>query len=114
MAYLCFLFLNVGLMVTYFALVRMPVPVIDPTLLTVVYSVSCVLVAYFFKSFVFMWTGAENFQYQSTYEGRLSDRLFMFNFFVFFLPLLNTAFDTSNPERYSALASLMFNQMLFK
>lgn len=47
-------------------------------------------------------------------EGRLSFRSFIFNFFVYFLPNLITAFQTTNPSRYYGLAYLMFSQMLFK
>ena len=59
-------------------------------------------------------TKDENSQYQTSFESNLSFRYFIFNFFVYFIPLFWTAFDQSNDVRYSALATLVFTQMVFK
>ena len=87
---------------------------IDANVLTAVYSLLCVVVAYIFQEFVNRWTETENNQYHSGKEHKLSFRHFAFNFFVYFLPNLITMFQVRDPNRYSALAYLMFTQMVFK
>ena len=67
-AYLLLIFLNILVMAGYFYLMGMPEPILDDNVVTVIYSIICVLVAYFFQAFVFFWTGRENFQYQTTHK----------------------------------------------
>lgn len=87
---------------------------IDQNVLTVVYSVILVLIDYAFRAFAISMTEGENCQYQTSFDSRLSFRFFVFNFFVYFLPLFWSAFDTRNPDRYYALTYLVFTTMVIK
>ena len=67
-----------------------------------------------YKNFANLQTDDENHRYQKNHDDALIFRLFLFNFFNFYLPLLFVAFDTRNPGNYDDLFQLLFSQMVYK
>jgi len=58
----------------------------------VIYSILIVLFELAYKRIALMVTELENYQYQTQYDDTLITRLFIFNFFNFYLPLFIAAF----------------------
>ena len=63
---------------------------------TVIYSILIVLFELAYKRIALMVTELENYQYQTQYDDTLITRLFIFNFFNFYLPLFIAAFVKRN------------------
>ena len=59
-------------------------------------------------------TEAENWRYQKQYTNKLIDRLFQFNLFNFYFPMMYVGFDQRNEKRLIDVFNLMLTQMAFK
>lgn len=78
---------------------------------TAIYSGIVIIFGTMYKKLAAIQTFNDNFQYQKSYDDALINRLFQFNFFNFYMPLLLVAFYTTN---YNNLFIMMLSQMAFK
>ena len=70
-------------------------------IVNVIYSVVLLVIGTLYKTLAVKQTEAENWRYQKQYTNKLVDRLFRFNLFNFYFPMLYVGLDTSNPQRLS-------------
>ena len=70
-----------------------------------IYSVVLLGIGTLYKTLAVKQTEAENWRYQKQYTNKLVDRLFRFNLFNFYFPMLYVGLDTSNPHRLSDVFS---------
>ena len=70
---------------------------------TFVYSVVVIIFGTLYKKIAEKQTDAENHRYQRNYDDAYIQRLFLFNGFNFYLPLILVAFDTRNDHNYDDL-----------
>ena len=79
-----------------------------------IYSIVVILFGNLYKNLAYKKTDDENYRYQKQHTDQLIKRLFQFNFFNFYFPMLWVAFDERNNRRYSDLFNLMLVQMAVK
>lgn len=75
------------------------------TVINVIYSVALLVIGTLYKTLAVKQTEAENWRYQKQYTNKLVDRLFRFNLFNFYFPMLYVGLDTTNPQRLSDVFS---------
>ena len=78
---------------------------------TTVYSIIVILFGTLYKDLAYKYTEDENYRYQKQHSDAIIKRLFRFNFFNFYFPMLWVAFDGRNNRRYSDLFNMMAVQM---
>lgn len=83
-------------------------------LVNTIYSIVVLIFGTLYKVLAVKQTEAENWRYQKQYTNKLIDRLFRFNLFNFYFPLMYVGFDQSNSSRMRDLFNLMLAQMAFK
>lgn len=84
---------------------------VEAGLITFVYSVIVIALGYLYQYLAINQTEAENYRYQKQYIDNLINRLFKFNIFNYYLPLIIVAFDPSNQRSFVDLFLLMVVQM---
>ena len=75
------------------------------------YSGIVIVFGTLYKKLATIQTQNENYQFQKQYDDALINRLFQFNFFNFYMPMLLVAFYT---RKYDDLFMMMLSQMAFK
>ena len=78
---------------------------------SVAYSLVLITIGALYKKLAVLQTQAENWQYNKQYEDQLISRLFLFNIFNFYLPMLTVAFDDSNSRNFIALFYMLLTQL---
>ena len=79
-----------------------------------IYSIAILVFGTLYNIIALQETEAENWRYQIQYNNRLVDKLFRFNLFNFYFPMIFVGFDTRNPNRLRDVFNLMLTQMAFK
>ena len=74
----------------------------------VVYAVAIIVFGVVYKSLALKQTNAENWRYEKQHSDELINRLFKFNIFNFYLPMIIVAFDPINSRNIVDLFYLMF------
>lgn len=78
---------------------------------TTVYSIIVVLFGMAYKKLARHQTERENYRYQTDFDNALINRLFVFNFLNFYVPMLLVAFYRRS---YVQTFIMMLTQMMFK
>lgn len=68
--------------------------------LSVTYSLTLIIIGTLYKNLAIAQTKAENWQFNKQYEDQLISRLFLFNIFNFYLPMIRVAFDIDNKSNF--------------
>ena len=83
-------------------------------IVNIVFSIGILFFGWLYKIFAVMQTDDENWRYQTQYDNKLINRLFRFNLFNFYFPMIWTGLDKNNQSRLYDVFILMFSQMTFK
>ena len=83
-------------------------------LINTVYSVLILIFGLLYKMLAVKQTEAENWRYNMQYTNQLVDRLFRFNLFNFYFPMILVGFDQRNSQRLFDVFNIMLAQMAFK
>ena len=79
-----------------------------------VYSIVILVLGIVYNKIALDETDAENWRYKQQYVDRLVDKLFRFNIFNYYFPMMLVGFDQRNPNRLRDVFNLMLTQMAFK
>lgn len=83
-------------------------------MITSAYSAIVIALGISYKMLAAKQTEEENHRYWKQHTDKLINRLFLFNFFNFYFPMLWVGFDYRNKRNYFDLFMLMTTQMAFK
>ena len=82
---------------------------INGMIISVVYSVIIILFGSLYKLLAQRQTEAENWRFQTKHTNKLISRLFQFNFFNFYLPMIIVSFDSHSGKNFVDLFYLMLS-----
>ena len=81
---------------------------------SLIYSVFIVLVGYLYRIIANSLTEDENYKYQANHDNALISRLFLFNFFNYYVPLFVIAVDQRNKRNYDDIFFLLVSSLGYK
>lgn len=78
------------------------------------FSVFILIVGKLYEILAVYRTDAENYRFNREHTNTLVNRLFRFDIFNFYFPMMYIGFDQSNHHRLRDIFNLMLTQMAFK